>query len=72
MIGQNEIITFANGKRFNVIHSFMMDGINYVFLFEDGNPKNVMYMKYVNDELLPIDDEDELKRYYDKLKEDLL
>ena len=72
MIGENEIITFENGKDYNVVHSFMMDGINYVFLYEDGEPTNVLFVKVVNDRLVPIDNEEEMKRFYDKLREDTL
>lgn len=72
MIKENEILTFEDGKKFNVIHSFMMDNTNYVFLYEEGNPRNVLYAKFINDEIVTIDDEEELKKYYERLKEEML
>lgn len=71
MLNKQEILTLDDNKEYCVMDTFSLNNKNYAYLFEINNPTNVMCARVENDEIVLIEDEEELKSFLDRLKEDI-
>jgi hypothetical protein len=71
MFEKNDIVTIDNNKNYCVMDTFDLNEIKYAYLFDIKEPTNVMCAKVENDQLVEITDENEMKTFLDRLKEDL-
>lgn len=71
MFEKNDIVTIDNNKDYCVMDTFDINGIKYAYLFDVNEPINVMCARVENNQLVEITDENEMKTFLDRLKEDL-
>lgn len=57
-----------DGVNYCVAESFMIDNINYVYLFKEGDPTIVMCGKIINNIIVEIEDQDEFDRFARKIR----
>lgn len=57
MLEQGEILTLSDNKKYTVVSSQIVDGINYVYIIDQDDYTNFMFCKYDNNELEEVIDE---------------
>lgn len=62
MFETGNILTLSDDNEYSVVDQFNDNEINYVYLVDINNNKNIIYGKLENDEIVEISDVEELEK----------
>lgn len=62
MFETGNILTLSDDNEYSVVDQFNDNEINYIYLVDINNNKNIIYGKLENDEIVEISDVEELEK----------
>ncbi|MBQ1551657.1 MAG: hypothetical protein IIZ67_06105 [Bacilli bacterium] len=71
MLKQGEVLTLSDNKKYTVISTIEMDNNYYSYLIDNDDYSNMMFCKFVEDDIEEITDHDLIEKLLIKFKNNL-